>query len=134
MKSSSNQKKGRVGQAVYFKGRYGNVVREYVKPHDPRTADQLDKRRNLVAVCNRWGVLTAEQHAAWRTAAGKGDFVTETGERVRLSGYNLDALNSCNPPLNGNGRHWFEPVAGRGLHQRDLHHERGWQRAAAVDL
>ena len=89
MRIQSIPKSGRVREAVYFKGRYGNVARQYVRPRDPRTPDQLDKRINLVAVCNYWGTLTPEQRAAWGLAAADNDFVTETGEPVRLNGYNF---------------------------------------------
>ncbi len=89
MKTQSILKSGRVGQAVYLKGRYGYVVRQYVQPRDPGTPDQLEKRRNLVAVCNRWRTLTPEQRAAWGIAAAEDDFVTETGALVRLNGYNF---------------------------------------------
>ena len=89
MKIKSIPKSGRVGQAVYFKGRYGYVVRQHVQPRDPRTPGQLEKRRNLVAVCNRWRTLTPEKREAWGIAAAEDDFVTEMGERVRLNGYNF---------------------------------------------
>jgi len=89
MKIKSIPKRGRKGQAVYFKGRYGHVARQYVPPHDPRTPDQLEKRRNLVLVCNGWRTLTPDQRAAWGIAAPEEDFVTDTGERVRLNGYNF---------------------------------------------
>jgi hypothetical protein len=89
MKIKFIPKSGRVGQAVYFKGRYGYVVRQYVQPRDPRTPDQLEKRRNLVAVCKRWRTLPPEQRAAWGVAAAEEDFVTETGKRVYLNAYNF---------------------------------------------
>jgi hypothetical protein len=95
MKIQSIPKSGRVGEAVYFKGRHGYVGRQYVLPRDPRTPDQLDKRRNLVAVCNCWGTLTPELRGAWGIAAEENDFVTETGEPVRLNGYNFfERLNT----------------------------------------
>jgi hypothetical protein len=89
MKTSAIPKSGRVGKVVYFKGRSGYVARAYVQPRDPRTADQLDKRRNLVAVSNCWSALTPEQRAAWSMTATKEDFVTETSKLAHLSGYNL---------------------------------------------
>jgi hypothetical protein len=89
MKIKSISKSGQEGKVVYFKGRYGYVARQYVRPRDPRTADQLDKRRNLVAICNRWRTLTSEQRSAWGIAAAEDAFVTETGKLVRLNGYNF---------------------------------------------
>jgi hypothetical protein len=89
MKISSIPKSGRKGSVVYVNSRHGKVARGYVRPRDPRTPDQQRKRSNLVAVCSRWRTLTPEQHAAWRIAAANNSFVTETGRRVRLNGYNF---------------------------------------------
>jgi hypothetical protein len=87
MKISSIPKSGRVGSVVYVNGRYGKVVRPYVRPRDPRSPDQLRSRDNFGAVCQHWRACTQEQRAAWRIAAAKGSFVAETGRRVHLNGY-----------------------------------------------
>jgi hypothetical protein len=89
MKISSIPKSGRKGMVVYFKGRYGYVARQYVRPQNPRTAKQLRHRDNVRAVTGRWRTLTPEQRAAWRTAAANRYLVTESGDQVRLSGYHL---------------------------------------------
>ena len=89
MKLSSIPKSGRKGSVVYLNTRYGKVAREYVRPSNPRTPEQQDHRNNVRAVSGRWRTLTPEQHAAWRMAAANNDFVTETGRRVRPTGYNL---------------------------------------------
>jgi len=89
MKLSSIPKSGRKGSVVYLNTRHGKVAREYVRPHNPRTPEQQGHRNNVRAVSGRWRTLNPEQHAAWRMAAANNDFVTETGRRVRLNGYNL---------------------------------------------
>src|ERR1035437_5670849 len=89
MKISSIPKSGRKGPVVYLKTRHGNVVRSYVRPRNPRTPEQQAHRRNLAAVRRRWGTLGAERRATWRLAAANKYFITETGELVRLNGYNL---------------------------------------------
>src|ERR1017187_9816906 len=95
MKISSIPKSGRKGSVVYLKTRHGNVVREYVRPRNPRTPDQQLNRNTFGAVSSRWRTLNLEQHAAWRAAAASKDFVTESGRLVRLHGYNLFvSLNS----------------------------------------
>jgi hypothetical protein len=95
MKIESIPKSGRQGDVVFVKGRYGNVIREFVPPANPRTADQQGHRHNLCAVSARWHPLTPDHHAAWRALAAKTDFITETGERVRRNGYTLFvALNT----------------------------------------
>jgi hypothetical protein len=58
-----------------------------VRPRDPRTPHQLDHRENLTTVSRRWRTLDTGQHAAWRVAAAKNWFVTDTGTRVQLNGY-----------------------------------------------
>jgi hypothetical protein len=89
MKISSIPKSGRKDSVVYLKTRHGNVVRAYVCPRNPRTPEQQAHRSNLLAVLRRWRTLGAEQHGAWRVAAANIDFATETGDRVRLNGYNF---------------------------------------------
>jgi hypothetical protein len=89
MKISSIPKSGRKGSVIYANTRHGKVVRQYVCPRNPRTPDQLEKRRNLVAVCNRWRTLTPDKRAAWGIAAAEDDLVSETGKLVRLNGYNF---------------------------------------------
>jgi hypothetical protein len=87
MKISSIPKSGRKGTVVYLKTRHGNVVRQYVRPRDPRTPEQLANRSNFGAVSRRWGTLTTEQLAAWRIAALDRYIVTKDGRRVRPNCY-----------------------------------------------
>jgi hypothetical protein len=95
MKIESIPKSGRQGNVVFVKGRYGNVVREFVPPSNPRTADQQSHRHNLHAVSARWHTLTPDQRGAWRALAATTYFITETGERVRRNCYTLFvALNT----------------------------------------
>jgi hypothetical protein len=87
MKISSIPKSGRKGTVVYLKSRHGKVVRGYVRPRNPRTAEQQAHRDNVRAVTGRWRTLSAGQRAAWCAATANKYFVTETGRRVRLNGY-----------------------------------------------
>jgi hypothetical protein len=87
MKKLPVPQSGRKGDVVYLNTRYGQVLRQYVRPRDPRTPHQLDHRGNFAAVCRRWRTLSAENHAAWRVAAARNYLVTETGRRVQLNGY-----------------------------------------------
>jgi hypothetical protein len=89
MKISSIPKSGRKGSVVYLNTRYGKVARQYVRPRNPRTPEQQGHRNNVRAVSSRWRTLTPEQRAAWRMAAANNDFATETGRRVRPTGYNF---------------------------------------------
>jgi hypothetical protein len=87
MKISSIPKSGRKGSVVYLKTRHGNVARQYVLPRNPRTAEQQGHRDNVRAVTGRWRKLSAEQRAAWCTAAANKYSLTETGRRVSFNGY-----------------------------------------------
>jgi hypothetical protein len=87
MKISSIPKSGRKGSVVYLKTRYGNVARQYVRPRNPRSTEQQAHRDNVRAVTGRWRTLSADQQAAWCTAAANKYLLTETGHRVRLNGY-----------------------------------------------
>jgi hypothetical protein len=89
MKISSIPKSGRKGSVVYVNTRHGKVVREYVRPRNPRTPEQQGHRGHLAAVRRRWGTLVLEQRGAWRIAAASHYFITETGEQVRLNCYNF---------------------------------------------
>ena len=89
MKISSIPKSGRKGSVVYVNSRHGKVARQYVRPRNPRTPQQQGHRQNVRAVSGRWRPLTSEKRGAWRVAAANNSFVTETGRRVRLNGYNF---------------------------------------------
>jgi hypothetical protein len=89
MKISSIPKSGRQGSVVYVNSRYGKVVREYVRPRNPRTSDQQINRNQFGAVSSRWRTLFPQQQAAWRDATADRYFVTESGRRVRQRGYNF---------------------------------------------
>jgi hypothetical protein len=89
MKILSIPKRGRKRSVIYSETRHGKVVREYVPPRNPRTAQQQEHRQNVRAVSARWRTLTPEQRSAWRVAAAGRHRVDEEGRRVRLNGQNL---------------------------------------------
>jgi hypothetical protein len=89
MKRESIPKSGRVGDTVYYIGRYGLVAREHVDPKNPRTQQQQDHRDHVRVVSARWRTLTPQQQAAWRLVTASTWFVSETGRQVRLNGYNF---------------------------------------------
>ena len=95
MKIKSIPKRGRKGNVIYSETRHGKVAREYVRPRNPRTSEQQGHRSNFRTVLRRWRTLSVEQRAAWCLAAANKYFITETGRRVRLKGYNFFA--SLNP-------------------------------------
>ena len=87
-KISSPPQSGRVGSVVYVNSRYGQIVRQYVTPRNPRTPDQQNNRSNFGTVASRWKALDPAQRIAWCIAAADSYTVSRTGHRVALNGYN----------------------------------------------
>jgi hypothetical protein len=79
---------GRVGPVVYVNGRYGQIVRQYVPPRNPKSEPQQANRREFGQVSSRWRVLTPPQRIAWCIAAADSYTVSRSGRRVALNGYN----------------------------------------------
>jgi uncharacterized protein YbdZ (MbtH family) len=89
MKRESIPKVGRVGDTVYYIGRTGKLARAHTDPKNPRTEQQMAHRDNVGVVSARWHTLTPQQRAAWCLATATTCFLTETGQRARLNGYNF---------------------------------------------
>ncbi len=89
MRIESIPKSGRVGDAVYANHPHWKIKRKYARPRDPRSPNQLLNRSHFSAVSKRRCPLTPEQQAAWRIFAANHDFVTDTGDRVRVNCYHL---------------------------------------------
>jgi hypothetical protein len=87
-KISSPPQSGRVGSVVYVNGRYGQVVRQYVPPRNPKTPDQQKNRSDFGNVSSRWRALAPEKRIAWCIAAADSYTVSRSGRRVALNGYN----------------------------------------------
>ena len=79
---------GRVGPVVYVNGRYGQIVRQYVPPRNPRSPDQQKNRSDFGNVSSRWRGLGPDQRIAWCIAAADSYTVSRCGRRVALNGYN----------------------------------------------
>ena len=80
-KISCPPQSGRVGDVVYVaSSRFGQIVRKFVPPRNPRTPAQQRTRSNWSAVVSSWRGLEPAQRLAWCLAA--------TDNRLRLNGYN----------------------------------------------
>ena len=75
--------------------RYGQVLRQYVKPKDPHSAAQMRIRSNLGRVAARWRVLTPEQRQAWALAASDTRSRPRLGKSAALSGCQLFIKINC---------------------------------------
>ena len=72
---------GRVGDVVYVQSaRYGQIVRKYVPPRNPRSQLQQKHRSDFGALSTQWRALPPENRSAWSVAADR--------DRTGLNGYN----------------------------------------------
>ena len=71
---------GRVGNVVYINSkRYGQLVRAYTPPRNPRTERQQVGRQAFGSISSQWRDLPLESQLAWAIAAEQA--------RTNLSGY-----------------------------------------------
>jgi hypothetical protein len=72
---------GRVGDLVFVQSaRYGQIVRQYVPPRNPRSPPQQKNRSDFGALSTQWRALPPENRSAWCVAADR--------DRTGLCGYN----------------------------------------------
>jgi len=88
MKIISPPQSGRVADVVYVISRYGQLIRKFVPPRNPRSPRQQLNRSSFGVVSSRWRGLTPEQRAAWRIGATDSYTTGRMGCRVPLNGYN----------------------------------------------
>lgn len=71
---------GRVGDLVYVNSkRYGQLVRKFVPPRNPRAPRQQSARQAFGALASQWRALPPENQSAW--------YITADAHRTGLSGY-----------------------------------------------
>ena len=73
---------------VYVNTRYGQIVRQYVTPRNPKSQSQQANRSHFGAVSGGWRALAPQNRIAWCIAAADSYTVSRTGRRVALNGYN----------------------------------------------
>jgi hypothetical protein len=86
-KMLSPPQSGRVGSVVYVNGRYGQIVRQYVTPRNPKSPAQQKNRSDFGNVSSRWRALDPAKRIAWCIAAADSYTTSRTGRRVALNGY-----------------------------------------------
>ena len=78
-----------MGSVVYVNTRYGQIVRQYVCPRNPKSPDQQAQsqqfRLHFRALARLW---TPQQRIAWCMAAADSYTISRAGRRVALNGYN----------------------------------------------
>jgi hypothetical protein len=86
---------GKQGPTVAVLTRYGQVLRQYIKPKDPHSPAQMRIRSNLGRVSARWRVLTPEQRQAWALAASEAKSRPRLGKSAALSGCQFFIKINC---------------------------------------
>ncbi len=62
---------GKVGDLVFYTRGRKNFVRKWVKPHDPKTPEQLIRREKFADLVRTWQSLTAEEKKSWKLYPGR---------------------------------------------------------------
>jgi len=64
MKVISSPQSGQIGNVVYVNSRYGQLVRQFVPPRNPRSEPQQKNRRDFGRVSSGWRGLSPDQRIA----------------------------------------------------------------------
>ena len=76
--------RGKLGGNVFSANRYGEYVRQYVKPINPNTQGQSDARGSFSQALAMWHSLTAEEKQAWQSFADTA-FMSKSGINAFMS-------------------------------------------------
>ena len=96
MKELDVPKSGKRDTAVSYRTPYGQISRQYVVPHDPRTADQVKRRAAFGRAWFLWSTLSEEQRVAWACSASSRRTRARLQQSGHLSGYLLFVQINCN--------------------------------------
>jgi hypothetical protein len=95
MRALTAPQTGKQGPTVAVLTRYGQVLRQYIKPKDPHSAAQMRIRSNLGRVSARWRTLNPEQRQAWALAASEAKSRPRLGKSAALSGCQFFIKINC---------------------------------------
>ena len=79
---------GKIGDLVYVRTRYGQTVRAYSCPRNPRTPLQQKTRQAFAKVSTTWRALDPAKRIAWCIAAADSYTTSRADRREALNGYN----------------------------------------------
>ncbi|MCX6927965.1 MAG: hypothetical protein NT154_32865 [Verrucomicrobia bacterium] len=96
MKELDVPKSGKRANSVSYRTRFGQITRQLVVPHDPRTAVQVSRRAAFGRARFLWGKLDDVQRAAWNDTASGARFRPGLNPSGSLSGYLLFVKINCN--------------------------------------
>ena len=77
---------GKMGGLVFSRNKYGQYLRQRVKPVNPRSAKQTAQRSLMAGSSAQWKSLTDLERAAWQALAANVKVRTRKGEMLNLSG------------------------------------------------
>jgi len=92
---------GKIGPMVSYKHNGVQCQREYILPHDPRSALQLARREALERAARLWHTLSPEQYFHWRLAADGLRTHRTLNQSGALAPYNLFSKLNCNLAIIG---------------------------------
>jgi hypothetical protein len=101
---------GRVGDKVYVNSRFGQLVRPYVPPRNPRSERQTATRQGFGALASQWRGIAPEARFAWDAASirdrtgisGYSYFMKLNAARIHIGLARLDYPPSQRPGFNVN--------------------------------
>jgi hypothetical protein len=87
---------GKLNGSVFFRNRYGSVIRNNTTPINNHTPADEIIRAYIYYLSKHWKDLTEIQRAAWRTLATRVTLTNPFGDTYNPTGYNLYISNNMN--------------------------------------
>lgn len=78
--------KGKVGGNCFARNRGGIYVRAKIKPLNPRSVLQQQRRATASAAAAAWGAITAQQRADWQAYALNTGWSNRLGDSINIGG------------------------------------------------
>ena len=94
---------GKLGSAVFTKGRSGLNVRTRVKPHNPQTSYQTLVRNYFAVYTKMWRTLTPTEIASWNSAGANTAVKNKFGQSYAKTGKGLFIAANTENALVGDG-------------------------------
>ena len=79
--------RGSIGGTTFARGAGGNIARARVKPVNPRSALQVERRAQVAFLTKEWSsTLTDQQRADWRAYAAGTTWTNKLGQTIEING------------------------------------------------
>ena len=108
---------GRCGNFVSFRTPHGQSRKAYVRPRDPRTPEQIARRKAWAQAAPRWRALSELQRMGWRDQASQIRSRGRLGDRGFLLGHQLHQKINANRAAVGEP--WANDVPAQPLFSDD---------------